>query len=99
MRVQEIIRELLDKIDDLQTVPDNTTLAAVQPEGDDVNRFKQISDLLDDPSRVQQYSNQPNEQYADPDSVTVNAGGGVNGPKHPADLRGNSFRLYPGERN
>jgi hypothetical protein len=33
------------------------------------------------------YSNQPNEQYADIDDITVNAGGGMNGPKHPKDLR------------
>lgn len=33
------------------------------------------------------FENSPNEQYADIDDVTVNAGGGMNGPKHPKDIR------------
>jgi hypothetical protein len=33
--------------------------------------------------------------YADIDSVTKNAGGGVNGPKHPADIRGEHPSMYP----
>lgn len=28
-------------------------------------------------------------------SVTVNAGGGWNGPKNPADIRANSVSMYP----
>jgi hypothetical protein len=34
-----------------------------------------------------EYSNTPNEIVADVDSVTTLAGGGVNGPKHPHDIR------------
>lgn len=33
------------------------------------------------------FENQPNEQYADIDDITVDAGGGMNAPKHPKDLR------------
>jgi hypothetical protein len=29
------------------------------------------------------------------DAVTVNAGGGLNGPKHPADIRADSVAMYP----
>ena len=43
---------------------------------------------------VPQYSNTPNEQYADVAAVTTQAGGGVNGPKHSADIRGDSIRIY-----
>jgi len=33
------------------------------------------------------YGNEPDEKYADIDDVTKNAGGGMNGPKNPKDLR------------
>ncbi len=33
------------------------------------------------------FENAPDEQYADIDAVTKDAGGGMNGPKHPKDLR------------
>lgn len=33
------------------------------------------------------FENSPDEQYADIDAVTTDAGGGMNGPKHPKDLR------------
>lgn len=59
---------------------------------DDIRRFRQIVDLAD----VQQteYSNNPKEEYASIESVTTDAGGGMNGAKHPDDLRGNSFSIY-----
>jgi hypothetical protein len=54
--------------------------------------MNQIADLIDD--QDSDYSNSPKEQYAGVDSVTTNAGGGLNGPKDPRDLRGNSVRIY-----
>lgn len=51
----------------------------------DANHFAQIKDLVHAPTKG--YVNQPNEKYADLDAVTAQAGGGVNGPKHPADIR------------
>ncbi len=33
------------------------------------------------------YQNKPKAEYADIDAVTTDAGGGMNGPKHPKDLR------------
>ena len=79
-------------------------LAQIQSEDEgysaDENHFKQIEDLHSDDCGCgcmagKQYSNTPEEKYADIDSVTVDAGGGVNGPKHPADLRvSQSHSLY-----
>ena len=65
----------------------------------DENHFKQIQDLHSDDCGCgcagKEYSNTPEEKYADIDAVTDHAGGGVNGPKHPADLRSNqSHSLY-----
>lgn len=60
---------------------------------DDIRRFRQIVDLADS-GEVTQYSNTPKEEYADIASVTTGAGGGVHAPKHPDDLRGNSFSIY-----
>lgn len=60
---------------------------------DDIRRFRQIVDLADT-GEVTDYSNTPKEQYSTVDSVTTLAGGGVHSPKHPNDLRGNSFSIY-----
>ena len=95
MRVSEIIRGILDLIDGKEK-PAHQSYEQPNEDyyNDDVRRFKQIVDLLDQPEGTQEYSNSPNEQYADVDSVTTRAGGGVNGPKHPADIRGDSIRIY-----
>jgi hypothetical protein len=95
MKVTEIIRGILDLIDDKEK-PAHQSYEQPNEDyyNDDVRRFKQIVDLLDQPEGTQEYSNSPNEQYADVDSVTTRAGGGVNGPKHPADIRGDSIRIY-----
>ena len=60
---------------------------------DDIRRFRQIIDLADTGQETQ-YSNTPKEEYADLSSVTTAAGGGVHAPKHPDDIRGNSFSIY-----
>jgi hypothetical protein len=59
---------------------------------DDIRRFRQIVDLVD--TQQTEYPNTPKEEYADLESVTTAAGGGMNGAKDPADIRGNSFRIY-----
>jgi hypothetical protein len=90
MRIQEIIRQLLDIIDQAE---------AQQPVEDmgyseqDIKRFKQIAGL----TTSGEYSTQPNEQYMDIDAVTVDAGSDSwQGTKHPADIRGEHPSLYPG---
>lgn len=95
MRVAEIIRRVLDILDqaDVQEQPE-------QPVEDmgysdyDIKRFQQIAGLTTD----KQYSTQPNEQYADIDAVTSQAGAdNWQGEKHPADIKGEHPSLYPGK--
>ena len=97
MRVQEIIRSILDMIDNAEqaeTVPrPDEEVPNDQFYDDDVRRFKQIVDLADS-GEPTEYSNTPKEEYAAMDSVTTAAGGGANAPKHTKDIRGNSFRIY-----
>lgn len=59
---------------------------------DDIRRFRQIVDLAD--KKETAYSNNPKEEYAGPDAVTNAAGGGWMNPKHKADIRGDSVRVY-----
>jgi hypothetical protein len=40
-----------------------------------------------DPQGFNGVANSPNEVVADIEAVTTDAGGGVNGPKDPADIR------------
>lgn len=64
------------------------------PTGD--NPMKQIAGLLDEP-KDKPFSNSPAEKIADIDSVTKDAGGGMNGPKNPKDLRVKDPRGFPEE--
>jgi hypothetical protein len=103
MRAQELIQAILSIIDG-PTEPKEQPIIAVQvdqePESaeefysDELRRMKQIAGLRE-PGEMSPLSNAPNPQYADVDAVTVDAGGGPNQPKHPADIRGNSQSLYP----
>lgn len=64
---------------------------------DDPNRIKQIADLLTgNPCR--EIQNQPDEQYASIEAVTTHAGGGVNGPKHPHDIRVKDPSQHPSQQ-
>jgi len=104
MRATEIIRGVLDLIDQIEcdTAQDIQAIAIPQtptePEqaqtGVDQNRFKQIFDILSAKS-TQMYNNSPDPVVTGIDSVTVNAGGGWNGPKNPADIRADSVAMYP----
>jgi len=88
MRAQDIIRAVLDLIDQ-DTQPEGPTLTVDTPpeQGEPVaSRFRQILAMLDNPPDSP-IANAPNEVVANVDAVTTNAGGGVNGPKHPADIR------------
>jgi len=96
MRVQEIIRSILDMIDnaDQTAVPrPNEVVPDEQFYDDDVRRFRQIVDLADS-GEPTEYSNTPKEEYAGIEAVTTAAGGGPNKPKHPDDIRGDSFRVH-----
>lgn len=94
MRATEIIRGVLDLIDQIDC---QDTQEPIQT-GVDTNRFKQIFDLLSN-DHEQMYNNSPAERVASIDSVTVDAGGGWNGPKNPADMRSDSISLYPAHQH
>jgi hypothetical protein len=101
MRATEIIRGVLDLIDQLdcaqQSEPEIVAIASVEEPvqtGVDTNRFKQIFDILS-AEREQMYDNSPAEVTAGIASVTTHAGGGWNGPKNPADIRADSVSMYP----
>ena len=98
MRAQEIIRGILDMIDGVEV---NQPVDQVEDQGysdTDIKRFKQIVDLIDAPEETPDFANEPNEQYADIEAVTNNAGAdGMNGTKDPADIRGEHPSLYPGK--
>jgi hypothetical protein len=100
MRVQEIIRSILDMIDNAEQQQEVPSPEEVIPNeqfyDDDVRRFRQIVDLADS-GETTEYSNTPREEYAAIDSVTTAAGGGANAPKHPADIRGEQPSIYPGK--
>ena len=92
MRATDLVRQVLDLLDEIEgphdikpdAIPDDTCGAE---QGEPIaGRFKQIFAMLDNPSQGP-LANSPNEVVADIDSVTTLAGGGVNGPKHPADIR------------
>lgn len=68
------------------------------PEDVDPDREKQVIDLLPDHD-CNSWANEPEEKYATIDSVTVDAGGGVNGPKHPHDIRLKDPSAYPHEQS
>jgi hypothetical protein len=45
------------------------------------------------------FSNSPNEKYAGIEAVTTDAGGGMQAPKHPSDIRGEHPSMYPGHQH
>ena len=94
MRAQDIIRAVLDLLDASEAQP-QITIQAAPEEGEPVaSRFKQILAMLDNPSQSP-IANAPNEVVAPVSAVTTDAGGGVNGPKHPADIRVKDPTDYP----
>ena len=83
MRAQDIIRAVLDLLDDDgPELTINTPTDTSEP----VSRFKQILAMLDNPSDSP-LSNAPNPATAPVSAVTTDAGGGPNAPKHPDDIR------------
>lgn len=94
MRATDLIRSVLDLIDQIEQQPTEISPDAAEiPLDDDVRRYQQIAGLLDTEAKC--LANEPAEAYADVAAVTVNAGGGPNKPKNPADIRGDSVSMYP----
>jgi len=64
------------------------SITKIKPAGSDgPSGMAQIRDLISKADSPKPFENSPEEAYSDVDSVTTDAGGGVNGPKHPADIR------------
>jgi len=97
MRATDVIRGVLDLIDQIDCGTHQGSNEIIQT-GVDTNRFKQIFDLLSQ-EQDQMYNNSPAEKIASIDAVTVNAGGGWNGPKNPADHRSDSVSLFPAHQH
>jgi len=97
MRAQEIIRAVLNMLDQSEQPDSRPEEMSPLANGDDTNRFKQIMDLIAQERRGE-LQNTPQEENADIDSVTIHAGGGVNGPKHPHDLRVKDPSQHPGQQ-
>ena len=85
MRTTDIIRSVLDLIDQVE-VKQDTPIEIPNEPGEQTSRFKQIYAMMSNKGQGE-YSNTPNEVVADVDAVTTLAGGGLNGPKDPADIR------------
>ena len=85
MTTTDIIRAVLDIIDNAATTPSAVDAVPNEP-GEQTSRFKQILAMLQNPNQGE-YANTPNEIVSGIASVTTDAGGGVNGPKHVDDLR------------
>ena len=92
MRTSDIIRAVLDLLD--QESKEQAPTATVDVQGDpEDSRFKQIFAMLDK-RRSGPVANTPTEVVAPVSAVTTDAGGGVNGPKDPADIRVKDPRGY-----
>ncbi len=90
MRATDIIRNVLDMIDAINRRPQVAVAITAEPEETPTNdaerRFDQIADVKTELPAVG-FANQPQERVSSISAVTTAAGGGMNGPKHPADLR------------
>ena len=94
MRANDLIRAVLDILDGADEVKKDDI---PNEPGEQNSRFKQIFAMLDNPA-TGPLANSPNEIVADVDAVTTNAGGGVNGPKHPHDIRVKDPSMYPNQQ-
>ena len=96
MRATDIIRSLLDQLDDIESKESDIDPDITAYTDNDIKRFRQIQDLVDVDSKPG-YQNGLKSQYADIGSVTVDAGADSwQGTKHPADIKGEHPSLYPG---
>lgn len=99
MRAHEIIRSVLDLIDQIETsATDDEAQSDETAAGfydDQTRRMNQIKDLVPSEGEITGFANAPGEAYASIEAVTTDAGGGWMAPKHPADIRADSIAMYP----
>lgn len=97
MRAVDIIRAVLDIIDQEDQGPELTVNTPPEHGEPVASRFKQILSMLNQPSNSP-LSNAPNAVVAPLSAVTTDAGGGLNGPKHPHDIRIKDPSAYPSKQ-
>ena len=100
MRATDIIRsvlDLLDRVDDQQQKDVCTPEPDYKAEPEKHSRFRQIFRMLQASDNTG-YANTPEEVVSDVASVTTQAGGGMNGPKHPHDIRVKDPSMYPNQQ-
>jgi hypothetical protein len=94
MRATEIIRGVLDLIDQVECAQQPATVDPVG--GAFAQLFAQMSAEPVEVKSAGVYDNSPDVHVQGIDSVTTAAGlGGTNGPKNPADIRTNAPSMYP----
>ena len=96
MRATEFLRGMLDFIDAMDQ-PKVTVIDVDKdqenPYDDEKRRMDQIQDLEDDEEDY--VKNTPHPKVAGIEAVTTGAGGGIGGPRHPADIRTAHGSMYP----
>lgn len=97
MRIAELLRKMADVIDHAEQDSGNNQSPLTSMGQDDPNRIKQIADLLTGVD-TREVMNRPQEEYASIEAVTTDAGGGVNGPKQPHDLRVKDPSQHPNQQ-
>lgn len=111
MKMHELITGMIELLDKMQTPEPQQVVVLATPEPEqklsplsltmqndgELNRIKQIAGLLPRDCDAT-YSNEPQEQYASIEAVTTHAGGGMNGPKHPHDIRVKDPSMYPNQQ-
>ena len=86
MKATDIVRMTLDLIDIIDKPEPKIEVQVATDEPEEEQRFASVFKMLQ-ARGPGEYGNSPNEVVADVDAVTTLAGGGLNGPKHPADIR------------
>jgi len=93
MRATDIIRGVLDLIDNYEQEQDVEQSCGCDSEEEYVDpnaegsRFRQILAQIAQREEPTDYDNSPSVSVSDCDAVTSDAGGGLNGPSHPDDIR------------
>jgi hypothetical protein len=94
MRATEIIRGVLDLIDQVECAQQPATIDPVG--GAFAQLFAQMSAEPVEVKSAGMYDNSPDVHVQGIDSVTTAAGlGGLNGAKNPSDIRSDSVSMYP----
>ena len=91
MKGTDTLRAILDIIDSLDSEKNSHT--DYLPADSEEARLRRITDFLTAGEKTG-FDNQPNEIVASLKAVTDHAGGGVNAPKHPDDIRVKDPRGY-----